>query len=314
MAVISRGLTEKGLRSEFFARFNGTPTYYQDLCTRYPSTRDHEHHRFLGSVPQMREWGQGRLAKGLGVESYSVENLKYEATIEVDRDELDDDQTGQIRIRIGELAEYAATHKDAMIEDLLNNGHSAGFHSYDGVPFFNAAHVSGDSGEQSNVLTPTAADVAAVTVAEFRAAFAGAVGQMIAYKDDRGQVLRLQPNPAGFILIVPTALYFTALDALGIALVPATDGLARNVLQNAASRVVPFAGLTDSASWFLCKTDRTIRPFVFQDRMGIEFGSVAQNSEEAFKREKYYFGVRARYRITYGQWMYCVKSTFTAPG
>ncbi len=314
MAVIGTGLVEKGLRSEFFARFQGTPTFFQDLCTRYPSTTDHEHHRWLGSVPQLREWGQGRLAKGLGVESYSVENLKYEATIEVDRDELDDDQTGQIRLRIGELAEYAASHKDSMIESLLNNGHSAGFHSYDGVPFFNAAHVSGDSGEQSNLLTPTAANVDAVSVTEFRAAFAGAVAQMIGYKDDRGQVLRLQPNPAGFIVIVPTALYFTALDALGIALVPATDGLARNVLQGAASRIVPFAGLTDSASWFLCKVDRTIRPFIFQDRMPIEFGAVEQDSESGFLREKFLYGVRARYRITYGQWMYCIKSTLTAAG
>ncbi len=64
---------------------------------RVVSTSDREDYRWLGTVPKVREWGQGRLAQGLRVESYSIENLKYEATIEVDRDEISDDQTGQIR-------------------------------------------------------------------------------------------------------------------------------------------------------------------------------------------------------------------------
>ena len=81
MAVINTGLLTKGLRSEFFDRFNKTTTNYQDLSTRIPSTSDAETYKWLGTVPQMREWGTGRLAKGLRTESYSVENLKYEATI-----------------------------------------------------------------------------------------------------------------------------------------------------------------------------------------------------------------------------------------
>jgi len=81
----------------------------------------------------------------LGNESYSIENLKYESTLEVDRDEVADDQTGQIRIRIAELAERAASHKDFLLSQLLINGETAGFNSYDGVSFFNDAHVSGSS-------------------------------------------------------------------------------------------------------------------------------------------------------------------------
>jgi phage major head subunit gpT-like protein len=65
--------------------------------------------------------------------------LKYESTLEVDRDEISDDKTGQIRMRIGELAARAATHKDYLISQLLINGETAGYHSYDGVPFFDDA-------------------------------------------------------------------------------------------------------------------------------------------------------------------------------
>ncbi len=79
MAVINTGLLTKGLRSEFFDRFGQTTTFFQDLSTRIPSTSEAETYRWLGTVPRMREWGTGRLARGLRTESYSVENLKSEA-------------------------------------------------------------------------------------------------------------------------------------------------------------------------------------------------------------------------------------------
>ena len=127
MAIINTGLLTRGLRSEFFNRFDATTTYFQDLATRIQSNSDSETYKWLGSVPSMREWGTGRVTKGLRTESYSVENLKYEATLEVDRDEIADDKTGQIRIRIAELAERGATHKDYLIAQLLLNGEAAGF-------------------------------------------------------------------------------------------------------------------------------------------------------------------------------------------
>ncbi|HUU82982.1 MAG TPA: Mu-like prophage major head subunit gpT family protein, partial [Phycisphaerae bacterium] len=136
MAIIDTGLTESGLRSEFFRRLEATPTYYGDLATRIQSNKDKETYRFLGSIPRVREWGTGRLAKDVNVESYDVENLKYEATLEVDRDEIDDDQTGQIRLRVNELAVNAATHPDWLIAQLLINGATAGYLSFDGLTFF----------------------------------------------------------------------------------------------------------------------------------------------------------------------------------
>ena len=158
MAIINSGLLTKGLRSEFFQRLEKTTTYFQDLATRIQSNSDSETYKWLGSSPRMREWGTGRLARGLRTESYSVENLKYEATLEVDRDEISDDKTGQIRIRVGELAERAATHKDFLISQLLINGETAGFDSYDAISFFNDSHVSGASGAQNNKLTSEAVD------------------------------------------------------------------------------------------------------------------------------------------------------------
>lgn len=304
MAVINTGLLTKGLRSEFFHRFDGTAVHYRDLSTRIVSNSDSETYRWLGTVPPMREWGTGRLARGLRTESYSVENLKYEATIEVDRDEIADDQTGQIRLRVGELAERSATHKDYLIGQLLLNGESAGCHGYDGVPFFSSSHASGASGTQDNLLSSDVTTPTSPTVDEFKVALRQAVAQMLSFRDDQGEPMPI--SATGLVCVVPPGLYLTALEAIHATVINGTS----NVLEGAA-RVISFPWLTDGAKWYLLKTDGLVRPLIFQDREPIEFGALGDTSEEGFKREKYLFGVRARYRMTYGYWQYAVRMLFT---
>jgi len=304
MAIINTGLLTKGLRSEFFNRFNAVTTHYQDLATRIESTSDSETYRWLGTVPQMREWGTGRKAQGMRTESYSVENLKYEATLEVDRDEIADDQTGQIRVRIAELADRAATHKDYQTSQLLINGETEGFNSYDGVSFFNDAHESGSSGEQDNKLTATAVDADNPTTDEFKKALAASIARMLAFKDDRGQPMSIAATR--LVCVVPTTMFFSGLEAVNATLVQSTS----NVLEGVA-RVIAMPWLTDASKWYLLKTDGVVRPFIFQDREPIEFGALTEDSDEGFRREKFLFGVRARYRLTYGYWQFAVVTDFT---
>ena len=306
MAIINTGLLTRGLRSEFFSRFDASTTYFPDLTTRVQSNSDTETYKWLGSVPNMREWGTGRVAKGLRTESYSVENLKYEATIEVDRDEIADDKTGQIRIRIGELAERAASHKDFLVAQLLINGETAGFNSYDGVSFFNESHLSGDSGQQGNLRTHPAVDPDHPTTAEFKAALKEAIAAMMSFKDDRGDPMSI--SASGLVCAVPTTMYLTALEALNATILNNSS----NVIAGIA-RVIAFPWLTDESKWYLLKTDGVIRPFIFQDREPVEFTALTEDSDEGFRREKFLYGARARYRITYGYWQYAVRINLTQP-
>ncbi len=306
MAIINTGLLTKGLRSEFFNRFNAATTFFQDLTTRIESSSDSETYKWLGSVPRMREWGTGRVAKGLGTESYSVENLKYESTLEVDRDEISDDKTGQIRIRIAELADRAATHKDFLISQLLINGESAGFHSYDGVPFFSNNHVSGASGAQNNKLTSEAVDPDSPTVDEFKTGLKSAIGTMLAFKDDQSEPMSI--SASGLVCVVPTLMYLTALEAVSATVVSSTS----NVVAG-ASRIIAFPWLTDQSKWYLLKTDGVIRPFIFQDREAVEFTALTEDSDEGFRREKFLYGVRARYRVAYGYWQFGLRTDFVVP-
>lgn len=304
MAVINTGLLAAGLRSEFFARLAAAPTHYQDLATRVPSSTHTEVYRWLGSTPQMREWGQGRLVRGLRGERYSLENLKYEATLEVDRDEIADDQTGQIRVRVAELAERAATHKDYLIAQLLERGGEAGFCSYDGVPFFSDLHESGASGLQGNVMEVSASLPAEPSAMEFREALVEATGKLLGFKDDQGEPMSVSAD--GLVAVVPPTMYIAAQECLGSTLFNSTT----NVLQGAA-RVISYPWLISSDTWYLLKTNGTVRPFIFQDREPIEFTALGEDSEEGFKREKFLFGVRARYRIAYGYWQFAARIRFT---
>ncbi len=303
MAVINTGLLTKGLRSEFFNRLDATQTHFRDLSTRIVSTSDRETYRWLGTVPRVREWGTGRLAQGMRTESYSVENLKYEATIEVDRDEISDDQTGQIRLRISELAQRAATHKDFLISQLLIDGETAGNNSYDGVSFFNSAHVSGDSGSQSNLLTSGAVDPIAPSSEEFKTALKDAIAAMLALNDDQGEPMLV--SATGLACVVPPTMLFTASEAINATVI----GNDTNVLKGIA-HVISMPWLTDASKWYLAKTDGVVRPFIFQDREPIEFNAQTEDSDEGFRREKFLFGVRARYRMAYGYWQYAMRTDF----
>jgi len=306
VAIVNTGLLTKGLRSEFLQRFESTQTYYQDLATRIQSSSESETYKWLGSLPRMREWGTGRVARGLGTESYSVENLKYESTLEVDRDEISDDKTGQVRIRVAELAARAATHKDYLIAQLLLNAETAGFNSYDGVSFFNDAHVSGLSGSQDNKLTSPAVDPDNATTTEFKAGLKSAIGAMMGFKDDQGDPVSI--SATGLACVVPTTMYLTALEAVSATVANSTS----NVIAGAA-RIIAFPWLTDASKWYLLKTDAVVRPFIFQDREPVEFTALTEDSDEGFRREKFLYGVRARYRLAYGYWQHAIRTDFVVP-
>src|SRR5690606_4754034 len=116
------------------------------------------------------------------------------------------------------LAQRAASHKDYLIAQLLINGATAGFNSYDGVTFFNTSHVSGASGEQSNDLTyPAAADEGLPNLDEMRGALQQAITHMLGFRDDQGEPILL--DSGGLVCVVPPAMLFTALEVMNATLV-----------------------------------------------------------------------------------------------
>ena len=118
----------------------------------------------------------------------------------------------------------------------------------------------------------------------------------------------IKPFPVTPFSCTTCASALTALEAVNATLVSGTS----NVVAGAA-RIIAFPWLTDQSKWYLVKTDGVVRPFIFQDREPVEFTALTEESDEGFRREKFLFGVRARYRMAFGYWQHAIRLDFTLP-
>ena len=101
------------------------------------------------------------------------------------------------------------------------------------------------------------------------------------------------------------------MEALNMQLIANPSGVLQNNVVQGAARIIALPGLTDAKKFYLAKLDVPVRPFIFQDRMPIEFSAQEQDSQSGFTKEVFLYGVRARYRMTYGYWQYCISTEFS---
>ena len=120
-----------------------TETEHQKIATTVPSTSRTEDYGWLGNWPMLREWVGDRAVQALTAHGYSVTNKAFEATVAVDRDDIEDDRIGIYRPMIEMLAQNGKKHPDVLVFNLLKNGVSE--LCYDGQYFFDDDHPVGDA-------------------------------------------------------------------------------------------------------------------------------------------------------------------------
>lgn len=301
MGIISNALLlEKGLRADFLKAFNNgeNPADVMDMIMETTSTSDSEKYGWLGEVPQMREWLDERQLSGLPDYDYSIPNKDYESTLKVNRNVMEDDQLGAVKIRISDLAARARTHpRQLFFEQLIDGVTGLG---YDGVPFFSVSHMESGAA-QSNLLTGTSG--AAMTTAQFQADFIAARCAMRDYQDNQGQ-----PRNEGELnlkVVAPSCLEGVIDEVLTASMLNNTT----NTLKGAAkklisSRLPNTAG--DSNDWYLIDTSGTISSMVMQKRSPITFES-QEKGERAFMRKELLFGVDYRVGFGFGAWYKAIK-------
>lgn len=117
----------------------------------FTSDQSSETYVWLGQSPQMREWIGGRNAKGFAENKITIENKHFEATVEFLRKDVRRDKTGQVKVRINDLADRTNSHWNKLVSALILNGASTA--CYDNQYFFDTDHSEGDSGTQSNSIS-----------------------------------------------------------------------------------------------------------------------------------------------------------------
>jgi len=116
---------------------------YERIAMVVPSTTASENYAFLGAFPKMREWIGERQYKNLLASKYAVPNKDFESSVEIPRNDIQDDKIGLFNPFVAEVGRAAASHPDELVFALLPAGFTEG--CYDGQPFFSAAHKGKDA-------------------------------------------------------------------------------------------------------------------------------------------------------------------------
>lgn len=136
-----------GLTTAFNAAFQETEVWYPQVAMTVPASTKILDYKFMLDFPMVREWIGDRVIKTLEGKSYQIATKDWEATIEVDRNDIRDDQIGLYAPIVSALGEEARNHPDKLIAGLMKYGW-AGL-CFDGRPFFSADHPVGE-GAASN--------------------------------------------------------------------------------------------------------------------------------------------------------------------
>jgi len=115
----------------------GAPMY-GSIATTVPSSVRSQDYGWLGKLPNVREWLGDRVLSNLRTFSYAIDNKDWESTIDVDRNDIEDDNLGIYNSMFAEMGASAAAQPDMLVWPLLNNGWAN--LCYDGQYFFDTDH------------------------------------------------------------------------------------------------------------------------------------------------------------------------------
>lgn len=289
-----------GLKTEFELAYRAEveQTTTNRLATVINTTLPNQTYTWLGAPPAMREFIDERRPAGLSANSMTISDKTFESTIAVDRKALEDDQLDLIRLRIRDLAFRVAAHRQQLVIEALLAGFTTP--SYDGTNMFSTTH----SIRGTNYVNVTVSALSDSSLAD-------AINTMMVLPDDSGVPLGIVPDT----LIVGPKNQWLATQLVDSPVVvykgnasdsaPSTPYL--NAFQGKLSVIVsPFITGASDDYWFLMDTKRPLKGIILQQRsdVPVEFSALesSTSSEAAFMRDRFYYGVRARYNVGYGLW------------
>lgn len=301
----------------------GTPPWVDALSMEFSSNQDTETYKMLLQSPVFRQWLGGRAHKGLAVEGFTIPNVHYEATLDVDVSDRRRDKTGQIMLRVDDLARRTATHWNSLLSTRILNGHTStttygATSSSDGQDFFDDDHSVGDSGTQQNDIDAT--DVPALdltlgapTAAEMAAALLGVISYMHSYLDNQGEPMN--EDATQFIAMVGLPLFYG----------PLLNACTLNNLSGGSSSAInnPLAGqfnikpvynarlASATAQLFVFRTDAPVKPFIRQTETPVTMKTLGAGSETEFENDVWSFGVDSWRGCGYGAWQYACRATMS---
>jgi phage major head subunit gpT-like protein len=309
----AKGLGSRAIIGEYYARLEQeiSTSWISRISNYFPSNQESETYKWLGQVPAMRQWIGGRQAKGFSEKGITITNVKFEATLEVLVDEIRRDKTGQVMVRVAELAARTNSHWAKLLTTLLVNGTTG--NAYDGLKFFAANHAEGDSGTQSNLLSYSVVDEDAPTAGEFEGAILAAVEALYGLKDNVGEPIN--ESAREFLVLVGPQHFSKSAAALKNPVIVDGSTSRTSTLVNLSGYAFDLqvqerlaeAGTT----FYVFRTDAPTRAFIVQEEEGVRIDAIAEGSEEEFKNARHLYGVTAIRNAGYGLWQRVIAVDFS---
>lgn len=262
---------------------NGNMDKAMQFFMQATSTGAQEDYSWLGAIPAFEQWLDSRPMTKLRQFGYTIRNVEFANGIECFLNEIEDDKTGQIEMKVRSLADGYPQHVFDQFVSLLEGGVTAD--CYDGKKFFATDHVEGDSGAQINYGTSALADTS------FEAAYA----QMLELKNDKGKNMN----------IVPTHLWTTPSQMTTAKEIVTAEKLASGATNTNANMVglIIIPGLAVSTNWGLVDLSKMQKPFIKQNRRGVNFTAMdGQTEAQMFYNRKVAYGADCREGYGYGFW------------
>ncbi|GIX31375.1 MAG: head protein [Porticoccaceae bacterium] len=141
MAIITPALITSlrtGFSKAFQDALTATPTDWEKVATRVPSSNASNTYAWLNQFPKLREWVGDRVVKDMAASGYQIANKLFEATVAVKRTDIEDDNVGVYTPLFAEMGRAAAAHPDELVFGLLAAGETT--LCYDGQNFFDTDH------------------------------------------------------------------------------------------------------------------------------------------------------------------------------
>ena len=144
--MIVTSATLAAIRTGFNKKFEDAKTKAEPMfgavATTVPSTTKSNTYGWLGQWPGFREWIGDRVLNSLKEHGYTVTNKDFESTVEVDRNDIEDDNLGVYGPMMEEMGYAAAVFPDELVFPLLKSGFTN--ICYDGQYFFDTDHPVND--------------------------------------------------------------------------------------------------------------------------------------------------------------------------
>lgn len=277
------------------------------LAATFPSTTAVERYAGIGTAPALREWVGGRLAKSLTEFTKTVTNKEYEATLEVFRKDLQRDKTGQLQVRIGNLAERAAEHDEKLLSTLINTADDADIESaWDGQFYFDTDHSFGSSGTLDNDIS---VDISALPTGDTTGSHGSttspsfgemalcinlAIQQLYTMKDDQGEPVN--HNMTSVSVMVPATLSAALQGAKNMTML--AQGASNPLMGGITINPIVNPRLTWTTAFAVFRDDSAVKPFIVQVEEPPVMEVIGEGSEHAFKHGAHLYGVRKSGNVT----------------